>query len=49
MGKLMVSSVDSDKNATRIGWHPGEIDLRFAPGLPLGWPAEQHMDSSEHT
>ena len=24
-------------NATKIGWHLWEIDLRFAPGLPLGW------------
>ena len=24
-------------NATRIGWHLWEIDLRFAPGLPPGW------------
>ena len=24
-------------NATRIGWHLWEIDLKFAPGLPPGW------------
>ena len=29
--------VNSHTNATRIGWHLWEIDLRFAPGLPLGW------------
>jgi len=28
----MVSSVNSHTNATRIGWHLWEIDLRFAPG-----------------
>ena len=28
----MVSSVNSHANATRIGWHLWEIDLRFAPG-----------------
>ena len=33
----MVYSVNSHTNATRIGWHPWEIDLRFAPGLPPGW------------
>ena len=33
----MVSSVNSHTNATRIGWHLWEIDLRFAPGLPPGW------------
>jgi len=36
-GKSMVSSVNSHTNATRIGWHLWEIDLRFAPGLPPGW------------
>ena len=36
-GKWMVSLVNSDTNATRIGWHLWEIDLRFAPGLPPGW------------
>ena len=34
MGKSMVSSVNSHTNATRIGWHLWEIDLRFAPRLP---------------
>ena len=33
----MVSPVNSHTNATRIGWHLWEIDLRFAPGLPPGW------------
>jgi len=33
----MDSSVNSHTNATRIGWHLWEIDLRFAPGLPPGW------------
>jgi len=33
----MVSLVNSLTNATRIGWHLWEIDLRFAPGLPPGW------------
>jgi len=37
MGKSMVSSVNSHTNATRIGWHLWEIDLRFASGLPPGW------------
>ena len=36
-GKLMVSSPNSHTNATRVGWHLWEIDLRFAPGLPPGW------------
>ena len=38
-GESMVSSVNSHTNATRFGWHLWEIDLRFAPGLPPGWPA----------
>jgi len=33
----MVSLVNSHTNATRIGWHLWETDLRFAPGLPPGW------------
>ena len=37
-GKLVVSLVNYHTNATRIGWHLWEIDLRFAPGLPPGWP-----------
>ena len=37
-GKSMVSSVNSHTNAARIGWHLWEIDLRFATGLPPGWP-----------
>ena len=36
-GNLMVYLVNSQTNATRIGWHLWEIDLRFAPGLPPGW------------
>ena len=36
----MVSLVNSDANATRIGWHLWEIDLIFAPGLPPGWLRE---------
>ena len=36
-GRWMVSLVNSHTNATRIGWHLWEIDLRFAPGLPPGW------------
>ena len=36
-GKSMVSLVNSHTNATRIGWHLWEIDLRFASGLPPGW------------
>ena len=39
-GKWMVSLVNSHTNATRIGWHLWEIDLRFAPGLPPGWPSD---------
>jgi len=35
--KLIVSSVNSHTNATRIGWHTWEIDFRFAPGLHPGW------------
>ena len=37
MGKLMVSSVNSHTNSTRIGWHLWDIDLRFALGLPPWW------------
>ena len=33
----MVSLVNSHSNATRIGWHLLEFDLRFASGLPPGW------------
>jgi len=36
-GTPMVSLVTSHTNATRIGWHLWQIDLRFAPGLPPGW------------
>ena len=36
-GNSMVSLVNCHTNATRIGWHLWEIDLRFAPGLPPGW------------
>ena len=36
-GNLIVALVNSHTNATRIGWHLWEIDLRFAPGLPPGW------------
>ena len=35
-GKPMVSLVNFHTNATRIGWHLREMDLRFAPGLPPG-------------
>ena len=35
-GKLTVSLVNSNTNATKIGWHMWEIDLRFAPRLPPG-------------
>ena len=34
--KSMVSLVNSHTNATRVGWHLWDIDLRFAPGLPPG-------------
>ena len=33
----MVSLVNSHTNATSIGWHLWQINLRFAPGLPPGW------------
>ena len=33
----MVSLVNSHTNATRIGWHLWEIDLRFTPWLSPGW------------
>ena len=38
-GKSTFFFVNSHTNATRIGWHLWEIDLRFAPGLPPGWGA----------
>ena len=34
----MISLVNYHTDATRIGWHLWEIDLKFAPGLPPGWP-----------
>jgi len=33
----MVYLFNSHTNATKIGWHLWEIDLRFAHGLPPGW------------
>jgi len=33
----MVALVNSHTNATSIGWHLWEIDLRFSPGLSPGW------------
>ena len=33
----MLALVNSHTNATRIGWHLWEIDLRFSSGLPPGW------------
>jgi len=36
-GKWMVSLVNSHTNATRIGWHMWEIDLRFAPVVYPEW------------
>ena len=35
----MVSLVNSHTDATTIGWHLWEIDLRLALDLPPGWPA----------
>ena len=35
-GKLVVCPVNSRTNATIIGWHLWEIDLKFAPELPPG-------------
>ena len=34
-GKFMFSSVNFHINATMIGWHLWEINLRFTPGLTL--------------
>ena len=51
MGKWMVSLVNFHTNATRIGWHMWEIDLKFAPGLPSGWlvlPPFRSLVWSEH-
>ena len=36
-GRSMVSLVNPHTNATIIGWHLWQIDLKFAPGLPAGW------------
>ena len=36
----MVYIINFHSNATRTGWHLWEIDLRFSPGLPPGWPWE---------
>jgi len=40
----MVYTVNFHTNATRIGQHLWEIDLRFAPGLPPGWREEGGVD-----
>ena len=47
-GKLVVSLVDSCTNATRIGWHLWELDLRFPLGLPPEWTAHPacHFEES---
>ena len=45
-GKSMVYLVNSHTNATRIGRHLWEIDLRFAPGLPPGWHGERFLSRS---
>jgi len=50
----MVSLVNSHTNATRIGEHLWEIDLRFARGLPPGWigislPNNQRQHRTLHT
>jgi len=42
----MVSLVNSHTNATRIGWHLWVIGLRFAPGLPPGWPVLSTREQS---
>ena len=45
----MVSLVNSHTNATIIGWHLWEIDLRFAHGLPPGRAARsQHGSDMKH-
>jgi len=36
-GKQIVSLVNSHTNVTSRRWHLQEIDVRFAPGLHLGW------------
>ena len=43
----MVSLVNTHTNATRIGWHLWEIDLRFAPGLPPGWPRFENAETPQ--
>jgi len=45
-GKSMVSLVNSHTNATIIGWHLWEIDLRFAPRLPPGWDSKRRHAQS---
>jgi len=47
-GKTMVSLVNSYTDATRIGWHLWEIDLRFAPGLPPGWRCKERERHALH-
>jgi len=42
-GNLKVSLVNSHTNATRIGWHLWEIDLRFAPGSCLETGERLHV------
>ena len=43
----MVYLINSHINATRIGWHLWEIDLRFAPGLPPEWLGVASMQEKE--
>ena len=46
--------VNSQTNATRIGWRLWEIYLTFAPGLPPGWlpainaPAPRRKRTGRH-
>ena len=42
----MVSLANSHSNATSRRQHLWEIDLRFSPGLPPGWPARARGYSS---
>jgi hypothetical protein len=49
-GKSMVSLVNSHTNATRIGWHLWEIDLRFALDSNSRWEnvylfSPQHLET----
>jgi len=43
----MVSLVNSHTNATRVGWHLWEIDLRFPLNSTPGWSRSKEEEADE--